>query len=598
MFSRVYNHARWLRSQGGGILPILTIAILVIFVSFAIALMDFKPQKDTLFAAGAAAEPETQASSGSKSANEFCKNQLGKVEDITKVQCSDKESGGDTLKGHCTKEGSCKVERICDKKGTCKAISEKSQAPCNPEMGGGACRKEWQDIISNYGKELDYYATEDVRAQLRGKAGSPLDLDETRYFLKFDYSYYNAFTGNEILRINDTLDGKTITLRGADGQETTVDRNTPIESLREWINEGDPRARYAALEDAYLGRNVDLSSLAKGIADNPELKSLTSQIDAQEQLRLLQNQDGLVKTSGIAQDISLNRLQEFRSMGAEAYNIPNYDQQLRDTTGNRMTFVPSPSLSSFTGFTQTDIQTAVGLGVADAKGGGTGATPNLLPMQDWADRADVWTRGLRETFNSAVFEKLPQNIYISLLGSNGNNLGITLDSSSLGSPFNFVNTLNISEAPERSNADVFFTGVHEVGHFLNNTRKNPMSLDPNFMGVNSDYWSTTLYGNNAPYTYTGWEKLESAPPGMLSIYSAKSESEHISNTLAEMASGDFKAAATKDTIYNQVVDEMGRWMNRISEGMDRAYFEQLKPAAERFNFQLDKIRARIRDLIR
>ena len=65
-----------------------------------------------------------------------------------------------------------------------------------------------------------------------------------------------------------------------------------------------------------------------------------------------------------------------------------------------------------------------------------------------------------------------------------------------------------------------------------------------------------------------------------------------------MASGDFKAAATKDTIYNQVVDEMGRWMNRISEGMDRAYFEQLKPAAERFNFQPDKIRARIRDLIR
>lgn len=580
--------------SGGGILPILTIAALVVFISFAIALMYFKPQKDTLFAAGAAAEPETQASSGSKSANEFCKNQLDKVEDITKVQCSDKESSGDTLKGHCTKDGSCKAEQICDKEGKCKAI-----APCNPEMGGGACRKEWQDIISNYGKELDYYATEDVRAALRKKInGGLLDIEESRYFVKGNGSYYNPFTGNEILKINETPDGKTITLRGADGQETRVDKNTPIKSLREWINEGDPRARYAALEDAYLGRDVDLSSLAKGIADNPDLKSLTSEIDALEQLRLLQNQDGLVKTSGIAQDISLNRLQEFRSMGAEAYNIPNYmDQKLRDATGNRMTFVPSPSMSSFTGFTQTDIQTAVGLGVADAKGGGTGATPNLLPMQDWADRADVWTRGLRETFNSAVFEKLPQNIYMSLLGSNGNNLGITLDSSTLGSPFNLVNTLNISEAPERSHADVFFTGVHELGHFLNNTNKNPMSLDPNFMGVNSDYWSTTLYGTNAPYTYTGWEKLESAPPGMLSIYSAKSESEHISNTLAEMASGDFKAAATKDTIYNQAVDEMGRWMNRISEGMDRAYFEKLKPAAERFNFQPDKIKARIRDLL-
>lgn len=532
--------------------------------------MDFKPQKDTLFAAGAAAEPETQASSGSKSANEFCKNQLGKLEDITKVQCSDKESSGDTLKGHCTKEGSCKVERICDKEGTCKAISEKSQAPCNPEMGGGACRKEWQDIISNYGKELDYYATEDVRAALREKIGGGLlDIEEGRYFVKGNGSYYNPFTGNEILKINETPDGKTITLFGPDGQETIVDRNADINTLREWVNDGDARMRYASLEDAFLGKRVDLSPLATEISKLPEINP--------SGLYPLRNDDQLVRMSGIAENMSFNRLQEIRSIGETAFNVQGLNQELQNLTSERLTYQINPALADFTGFRSPDTASALFTGLKDG-----GVTPNLLSMADLSERAELLNKGLRETLPSNFFDKLPtQRVYISLLGDYKGWAGAV----TLTPVGNFLRMTEPSDAPGSS---VFNTAMHELQHLIEGR-----------VPINDASWLKNLYGDDAQSPYTSdWRNLPSPPKGMFDIYSAAKAAEHRANTFADMVSGTFQDRAARDPIYSKAVDEIAAWTNRISTGMDRAYFEKIAPAAERFNFQLNKIRARIRDLLR
>ena len=549
--------------------------------SFFLTSDRIKQQPKTLLAAAESAQP----SEGSKEANESCKKQLGKVEDITKVECVDTEkAAGETIKGHCTTSGQCKAEKICGKDGTCKALPPTDTSrPCNTEMGGGKCRQESLDIINNYPKELNYYATEDIRKQLRGELGSP---DETQYYVKSDDGrYFNPYTGKEVLRINETPDGRTITLMSADGHETTINKDTPIESLREWVNDGSTRVRYSALEDAFLGKNVDLSPLVKEVANTPGLNSITSPTDAAEQLRALANQEGLVRTTGLAQDMSYSRLQEFRELGAEAFNLPSYDQQLRDLTGDRLKLTPDPTLSQFTGFTQNDTVTALSEGWKDLQRGGEGITPNLLPTQNLIDRAGLLIRGLRETFNPSAFGELPGSTYVSLLGENKSAEGKIVP----GNPFTlYNNSLMISQGPNVPESRTFYVGMHEMEHLLERT--NPIS---------DTYWTQQVYGSDNPGVYSpAWPKLLVLPPGMSDPYSAAAAEEHRANTFADMASGNFQERAAQDPAYKRAVETMGKWANLVSNGMNTAYFETIVPAALRFNFQLDQIRQRIQNLLK
>lgn len=59
---------------------------------------------------------------GSEAANAYCKSELGKVTDITKVLCSDKESSGLIVRGHCTVNGSCLATEYKDLSGVWRPV--------------------------------------------------------------------------------------------------------------------------------------------------------------------------------------------------------------------------------------------------------------------------------------------------------------------------------------------------------------------------------------------------------------------------------------------------------------------------------------------
>ncbi len=83
----------------------------------------------------AAAETATEPSAGSTAANTYCKNQLGKVQDITKIECTDTEkAAGETIKGHCTTSGGCKAEKICGEDGACKTIPQTTGQPSSASV--------------------------------------------------------------------------------------------------------------------------------------------------------------------------------------------------------------------------------------------------------------------------------------------------------------------------------------------------------------------------------------------------------------------------------------------------------------------------------
>ena len=78
-----------------------------------------------------------QTSAGSKVANAYCKSQVGRVSDITAVRCSDKEVNGETVRGYCTQDGSCRVWWICDKKEVCRVIPEVKEGQTPPAEDPG-----------------------------------------------------------------------------------------------------------------------------------------------------------------------------------------------------------------------------------------------------------------------------------------------------------------------------------------------------------------------------------------------------------------------------------------------------------------------------
>lgn len=305
----------------------------------------------------AAAEGSIQASEGSKEANEYCKKQVGKVKDITKVQCVDKESSG-TIKGHCTKDG-CKAEQICDQKGECKAIPQSPQqtnptgflpqGTCNTELGGGACRKEWLDIIANNQRDLEAYATKDIREGING-------YEQGRDIVKaFDpkaneYQAYSAWTGNLLATSKDGVVSVYDTERNA----TRLSPDTAeqvIESL-------DTRARVAAFEA--VGGDLKLT---------PEQNT------------------------------------RFRQLGEQVYNLTPLAQQINESTLGKVNVV----LPSQDWQTQGEVAKLTPL------------APNIgrpLPVSTFADRLEATAQYFKERYDPSFFKDLPST-QLSLRGESG-----------------------------------------------------------------------------------------------------------------------------------------------------------------------------------
>ncbi|MEK7601813.1 MAG: hypothetical protein AAB480_04750 [Patescibacteria group bacterium] len=83
-------------------------------------------------AVGLAAAEATQPTQGSTAANTYCKSVIGKVEDVTKVQCSDKEASGVVVRGHCTTGGGCQVTEYKCPDETWKKISDRTACALQP----------------------------------------------------------------------------------------------------------------------------------------------------------------------------------------------------------------------------------------------------------------------------------------------------------------------------------------------------------------------------------------------------------------------------------------------------------------------------------